>query len=190
MLIKSCFSSVTANGRRSMPVLRARFEQHLRHGAQVFSQFVQRKSSSESAVNAPQTGDFWTMERSFSKEDVAIYGNLSRDMNPVHFDGSEMFGGPIVHGMLVGSLFGTIVARQYPGAIYSRQELRFRAPVYVAEQIIALVTVTNVRHTRDGLLKLSLSTVVQKGNDSDGKLAIDGCAVALVPSDTIEQGSA
>ena len=41
------------------------------------------------------------------------------------------FKGPIVPGMLCASLFPTIIARHFPGAVYLTQNLQFRRPAPV-----------------------------------------------------------
>jgi hypothetical protein len=57
----------------------------------------------------------------------------------------ENFSLPLVHGMLVCSIFSSIFGTILPGAIYLTQQIKFCAPVYVNDTIAARVCVTNVR---------------------------------------------
>lgn len=55
---------------------------------------------------------------------------------------------PVVHGMLVSSLFTGILGTLLPGAIYVRQSLEFRHPVYVGDHVTGRVTVVDIRRQR------------------------------------------
>lgn len=52
---------------------------------------------------------------------------------------------PVVHGMLVASLFTGILGTLLPGAIYVSQSLEFRQPVYVGDRVTGRVTVVDIR---------------------------------------------
>ncbi|XP_020594602.1 uncharacterized protein LOC110034699 [Phalaenopsis equestris] len=81
-----------------------------------------RFSSSPDAVR-PQlkVGDVLRMTRRFSAADVAAYGSVSGDRNPVHHDPDfarrigGFDGGCIVHGMLVASLFPSVISSNFVG---------------------------------------------------------------------------
>lgn len=107
-------------------------------------------------------------KRIYTQEDVNSYGQLVGDMNPLHQrwskseipsnvehhpllawdDDDEESTKPIVHGMLVSGLFSCIFGSLIPGAVYLKQSLDFRKPVYVDILVVARVTVTAVRQTR------------------------------------------
>jgi 3-hydroxybutyryl-CoA dehydratase len=58
-------------------------------------------------------GDVRSYERVITKDDVYQFGQLTGDMNDTHFNedyaATTIFEKPIVHGMLVGSLFSKIL---------------------------------------------------------------------------------
>ncbi len=63
------------------------------------------------------------MRRGLSKivsdHDMELFGEVTTDRNPVHFDddyaGRSMFGGRIVHGMLTASLISAVIGERLPG---------------------------------------------------------------------------
>ncbi len=63
------------------------------------------------------------MRRGLSKivsdRDMELFGEVTTDRNPVHFDddyaGRSMFGGRIVHGMLTASLISAVIGERLPG---------------------------------------------------------------------------
>jgi acyl dehydratase len=70
------------------------------------------------------------VQRTFAAEDVAAFAAISGDFSPLHMDdeyarGTE-FGGRVVHGLLVGSLFSQLVGMHLPGkqALYLGQDQR------------------------------------------------------------------
>lgn len=82
-----------------------------------------------------------------TEQDVELFGKVTNDYNPMHFDEmyaeKSIFKKRIVHGMLVGSLFSKIFGMDLPGegAIYVGQSLRFLRPVYFKDEITASVVV-------------------------------------------------
>ncbi len=98
-------------------------------------------------INQIKIGDEAFQLKTITERDLELFGEVTNDMNPVHFDSEyaskTMFKKRISHGMLVGSLFSKVFGMQLPGegSIYISQSLRFRRPVYLGEEIKALVTV-------------------------------------------------
>jgi 3-hydroxybutyryl-CoA dehydratase len=101
-------------------------------------------------IEQMKIGDSRRYKRIISKEDVTTFGKLSMDMNPAHFDEDytkdTIFKKPIVHGMLLGSLFSKIFGLDYPGegTIYCSQSLKFIKPVYHDTEIEVVVTVKEI----------------------------------------------
>ena len=62
-------------------------------------------------------GDVLKKTRVFTEEDVLQYSKVSRDSNPLHTDSDAArnvgFEGPLVHGMLVASLFPHIISSHF-----------------------------------------------------------------------------
>lgn len=100
-------------------------------------------------INQIQIGDEAFQTKVITERDLELFGEVTNDLNPVHFDekyaSQTMFQKRIAHGMLVGSLFSKIFGMDLPGegSIYISQTLRFRRPVYLNDEIKAVVTVTD-----------------------------------------------
>jgi acyl dehydratase len=90
-----------------------------------------------------RAGDRAVYTRTFTESDVALFGGLTGDMNPYHFDGefarAGRFGRPIVHGLLVGSMM-THVGGQWAW-LASSMSFRFIAPVFVGDTITLEMTI-------------------------------------------------
>ncbi len=93
-------------------------------------------------------GEVGCATRTWTAADVAAFAELTHDTNPLHsdddFTAKARFGKPVVHGMLYASMFGAIVGRRCPGAVYLSQTLRFRKPVYVGDTLTAEIEVQRV----------------------------------------------
>lgn len=93
-------------------------------------------------------GSRFTIEKTFTHNDVQTFADILGDHNLLHLDEAyarnhSPFQKPIIHGMLVSSCFSTLVGMQCPGkdGIYISQTLAFKLPVYVGETILAIATV-------------------------------------------------
>ena len=99
--------------------------------------------------NGIAVGQFAELKRNFKKEDIKLFGQLTGDMNPIHFQGNSggcegEKGKVIVHGMLVSSLFSTIFGTLIPSSVYRSQTLRFRTPIMADDTVLARVDVTDI----------------------------------------------
>src|SRR5690242_19559802 len=90
-------------------------------------------------------GQVWQIERTFTSEDSLRFADISGDFSPLHVDSdyaeSTEFGGRVVHGMLLASLFSQLVGMWLPGknALYLGQDLSFRRSVLVGEKVSASI---------------------------------------------------
>lgn len=162
-----------------------------------------------------EVGQFAELHRSFLQHDVNTFGALISDMNPVHFpgenaahivannhlDNATTFKQPIVHGMLLSSLFSAIFGTLIPGAIYRKQYLKFNNPVFVGEEVVGRVIIRKLRHiNRNGIGVLcmcdtvvarsrELPTVHELSNDdsNDEVTAISGEAQVWLPGATVKK---
>lgn len=122
-------------------------------------------------------GQEYRMLRKFSKEDVAQFASVSTDFNPIHVDTDyaekSMFKRNIVHGFLTGSLFSAIIGTKMPGegSIYLKQDMKFLKPIYVDEEVAAIVSIKDIKTEKR---IITLKTVLE---NHTGELAIDGEAV-------------
>ena len=98
------------------------------------------------------------MSESFAKtvteRDIALFGEVSGDVNPVHFDEgfakSTIFKGRIAHGVLSASYISTVLGMKMPGpgTIFMSLTTHFKAPVRIGDTVVATCTVRelNVRN--------------------------------------------
>ena len=98
-------------------------------------------------VHQINVGDSAYQTKVITEHDIELFGQVSNDYNPAHFDAEyaagTMFKKRIAHGMLVGSLFSKVFGMDLPGkgAIYIGQTLKFKRPVYFGDEIKAEVIV-------------------------------------------------
>lgn len=128
----------------------------------------------------PKVGDEVTTTRVIQESDITGFAGITGDFNPVHLDDDfardSRFNRRIAHGMLIASYISAVIGTQLPGpgTIYLRQELNFRAPVFIGDNIIVRVLVTNVREDKP-LVTLKTTCVNQ-----EEKTVLDGEALVLV----------
>ncbi len=116
------------------------------------------------------------MSESFSKtvseRDVQLFGEISGDTNPVHFDEAfaktTIFKGRIAHGVLSSSYISTVLGMKMPGpgTIFLSLTTRFKAPVRIGEEVTAICTVREAiaekrRVVFDCVCKVKDSVVVE-----------------------------
>ncbi|XP_010541353.1 PREDICTED: uncharacterized protein LOC104814842 [Tarenaya hassleriana] len=130
-----------------------------------------------------KVGDVLRETRVFSSEDVKDYAEVSHDWNLLHFNPETAhkagFENRLVHGMLVASMFPRIISAHFPGAVYVSQNLHFRSPVYVGDEILGSVQATALRETKKKFI-VKFSTKCFKSHDE--LLVIDGEATAILPN--------
>ena len=115
------------------------------------------------------------MSESFTKtvteRDIELFGEVSGDVNPVHFDEEfakgTIFKGRIAHGVLSSSYISTVLGMKMPGpgTIFMSLTTRFKAPVRIGDTVTATCTVREVvadkrRVLFDCLCKVGEVTVV------------------------------
>lgn len=116
------------------------------------------------------------MSESFAKQvserDVALFGEVSGDVNPVHFDEAfakkTVFRGRIAHGALTLSFLSTVVGMKLPGpgSVVLNIKIDFKAPVRIGDTVVATCTVREIVGKRQimlGCLCRVGNTVVAEG---------------------------
>src|SRR6201985_805114 len=116
------------------------------------------------------------LSESFSKvvteEDIQKFGEVSGDMNPVHFDEEyarkTIFRGRIAHGMIALSYISKVLGMQIPGpgTIFMGATTRFKAPVRIGDTVVTTCTVREVNEEKrrvifDCVCKVGETTVVE-----------------------------
>ncbi|MFT5658887.1 MAG: acyl dehydratase [Gammaproteobacteria bacterium] len=94
-----------------------------------------------------EIGDQGQFSKTLTERDIALFGETSGDVNPVHFDeayaAKTSFRGRIAHGMwsagLISTCIGTVMPG--PGSIYLGQTLDFKLPVRIGDTLTAVVTI-------------------------------------------------
>ena len=126
-------------------------------------------------------GDSATRKKIFNESDILTFAEISGDSNPIHIDENDaadsVFKRRVVHGMLTAGIISAVLGIQLPGpgCIYLKQELNFRAPVYIGDEITACVTVTSIREDKP---IISLDTICK---NQEGAIVIDGHAILMTP---------
>src|SRR3989344_5237123 len=101
---------------------------------------------SHSVIKMPKDADLfigkeYSIEKTYTEEDVIAFGKLSKDFNPLHFSeelaSKTRFGGKIIHGMLTASLFSGILSTLTPWCAYLQQEINFTSPVRTGDALAA-----------------------------------------------------
>ena len=131
-------------------------------------------------------GNYAEVKHSFDQATVTAFAGICGDNNPLHIDpkfaATTMFKGPIVHGILVSSLFSTLFGRAIHGSVYVSQSLTFRKPVHVGSTVIARMQILEMEERRSGLMiKCSTTCTLADGGANNGAVAVDGEAKVLIP---------
>ena len=133
------------------------------------------------------------MEASFNKtindSDVINFANITGDTNPVHlnqeFASKTLFKGRVIHGMLTASLISTVIGTKLPGpgCIYVSQNLNFKAPVKVGNNVTAVCKVKKIISDKR---MIKMDTICYVANT----VVLEGQATILVPLRPTEQSNA
>jgi 3-hydroxybutyryl-CoA dehydratase len=113
-----------------------------------------------------------SLSKTVSERDIELFGEVSGDRNPVHFDEeyakATMFKGRIAHGMLSASYISTVLGMQIPGpgTIFMSATVRFKAPVRIGDTVLTTCTVREVNQEKrrvvfDCVCKVGDITVVE-----------------------------
>ena len=120
-----------------------------------------------------------SFEKTITDKDIQAFAAITGDTNPVHLDdeyaATTPFKARIAHGMMSAGLIATVLGTQLPGpgCIYLDQQIKFRAPVFIQDTVVATVTVEEINQRR-GRVTLKTQCFV---ND---KLVADGTASMMV----------
>lgn len=134
-----------------------------------------------------EIGDTASITRTITEEDITIFGVLSGDRNPAHFDQeyaeASMFKKRIAHGMISGALISAVLGMELPGpgTIFISQTVRFRRPVFIGDTLTVTVMVTE---KNDEKKRLILDCTVTNQN---GEATTVGTAEVLAPTETIRR---
>ncbi len=113
----------------------------------------------------------------FDENEIFGYTKSSVNTNPIHHDieyaKTTIFKKRIVPGLQVASLFGGLLGSKLPGegTIHLGQTLAFKKPIYLDEEVLAIIEVVNIRSDKP------IITFKTTCYNSNNEIAIDGEAV-------------
>lgn len=97
-------------------------------------------------IQGLKPNDTFTLKRTFTRQDTHMFGDLTRDYNPVHYEDKwtavKGFDDQICHGLLVGSMiceFGGQV-----GWLATGMNFKFIKPVYFNDTIECTITLISL----------------------------------------------
>lgn len=117
-----------------------------------------------------RTGDHASLSKTITKEDIELYGAVTGDANPTHYDNAAAraarFDAIVGHSMMAAGLISNVLGNQLPGAgtVYRSQNLRFLRPVYAGDTVTATVTALNKDADKKAIL-FGCRCVNQRGEE-------------------------
>lgn len=133
-----------------------------------------------------KVGDEAQFAKTVTEEDVEAFAKLSGDRNPLHMDDTfaarTHFQRRVVHGMLVANYVSTLVGMRCPGpgALWSQQNFRWLAPVFIGDKISLTMKVT---HKSEGARTVTLEV---KALNQDGKVVMEGEGTATALEERVQ----
>lgn len=130
-------------------------------------------------------GQSASLVKQLTTNDIALFGYMSGDVNPAHFNReyaqNTMFKDVIAHGMWSGSLISSVMGTQLPGpgTIYLSQSLKFSRPVYVGDEITTQVTVLEKKDKNRVVLEC-------KCINQKNEVVTSGVAEVIAPTETVK----
>lgn len=122
-----------------------------------------------------------SLARTVTERDVELFGEVSGDRNPVHFDEDfarrTVFRGRIAHGVLSLAYVSTVLGMQMPGpgTIFLSSTARFKAPVRIGDTV---TTVCTVREVLKEKRRVTFDCICKVGDT----VVVEGEAVVMPPS--------
>lgn len=127
-------------------------------------------------------GDFCKRVHQVSDEDLLLFARASGDLNPLHLDdeyaATTPFKQRIAHGMFTGGLISAALAMDLPGpgTIYLSQNLQFKRPVCIGDELTVILTALE-KHETKPIVTLSCEVLNQ-----EGKAVVLGTAKVMAPT--------
>jgi phosphate acetyltransferase len=122
------------------------------------------------------------LQREVKQKDIEAFAAISGDTNPAHlnpaFAQQTPFHGVVAHGMWEGSLISALLGTQLPGpgTIYLQQNLTFKRPARIGDQLTAKVTVKSKDAAKH---RVWLDCTITNHQD---QLLVSGEALVIAPT--------
>lgn len=134
------------------------------------------KFESYGTADGIDVGDHVRFTKTLSQSDVEAFAEASGDTNRLHLDAAfadgTRFGRRIAHGTLVSGVISAALARLPGLTIYLSQELSYRGPVDIGDQVTAHCEV--VERIKDDRFRLTTAV-----DDANGDCVVEGEAVVM-----------
>ncbi|NVP23957.1 MaoC family dehydratase [Treponema phagedenis] len=134
-----------------------------------------------SNIKELKVGDFVEISRTVSEADIVLFGAVSGDLNPAHFNEeyakNTIFKGRIAHGMISAGYISAVIGMHLPGpgTIYLSQNLKFLKPVRIGDTITARVEVVDINIEKN---RVGLKTECLNANE---QVVVTGDALVMPP---------
>ncbi len=121
------------------------------------------------------------LKNQVTEADIIKFAEVTGDTNPVHLDeeyaSKTMFKTRIAHGMLSAGYISAVLGTKLPGpgAIYLSQEMRFKAPVRIGDEVVTTCRISKLDSARK---RVTFETVCSVGDT----VVVEGTAMLMVPS--------
>jgi 3-hydroxybutyryl-CoA dehydratase len=140
--------------------------------------------------NTINIDDSCKRQHTVTEDDLLLFAKASGDLNPLHLDeeyaATTPFKQRIAHGMFTGGLISAALAMDLPGpgTIYLSQDLQFKRPVCIGDELTIILSVTEKHETKP------IVTLHCEVTNQDNKAVVTGTAKVMAPtvSMTIEAG--
>ena len=144
----------------------------------------QRRRSGRQPNADIEIGQSAQIERTLTRDDIALFSKASGDFNPTHVDDafarSKGAEGVTAHSLwstsLVSSLLGNVLPG--PGTVYQKQDIAFQRPVVIGDTVTARI---KAREKRDNNVVLFDCEVVNQRNEP----VMTGLAEVVAPAEKI-----
>jgi 3-hydroxybutyryl-CoA dehydratase len=132
-------------------------------------------------INDLEIGQAAEFSKTVTETDVAFFGAISGDFNPLHFDAEyaakSRFGARVAHGPLTLALSANVLGMRLPGlgTIAVTNRIEYLRPVYIGDTITSRVEVAALDRERNR------ATMGLTWRNQAGELVAEGEAVVKPP---------